>query len=99
MQSHHGYNNRDRFRCPFCDKIFDRAVGWHRHVKTHSRVKPYRCGFCEYRSVKRYNIMCHMKKLHKPDATYNDIVKDAEFDYGVPIEEININKFVIGGDT
>lgn len=95
IQSMHVYNNKGKHKCPFCDKVFEKTISWHKHLKVHSRVKPYRCGFCDYRSIKRYNILLHMKKRHKEDATYEDLVKDGEFDYGVPMEDIEMEKYLV----
>ena len=95
IQSVHVRNNKGRHKCPFCDKVFDKTISWHKHLKVHSRVKPYRCGFCDYRSIKRYNILLHMKKRHKEDATYEDLVKDGDFDYGVPMEDIEMEKYLV----
>jgi len=43
-----------QFRCDFCDHV-TRAVGQLReHVRcmhTHRDVKPYQCGYCEFRRV------------------------------------------------
>lgn len=99
IQSAHVYNNKGKHKCPFCDKVFDKTISWHKHLKVHSRVKPYRCGFCDYRSIKRYNILLHMRKRHKENATYDDLVKDGEFDYGVPMEDIEMEKYLVPEDS
>lgn len=56
-------------------------------------MKPYRCGFCEYRSVKRFNVLLHMRKRHRADATYDHLVKDGEFDWGVPDEHMRMDRY------
>ena len=45
MSHYHVYQARGRVKCPFCEKILEKARAWHKHIKIHSQTKPYRCGF------------------------------------------------------
>ena len=45
MSHYHVYQARGRVKCPFCEKILEKAMAWHKHIKIHSQTKPYRCGF------------------------------------------------------
>ena len=63
-------------------------------MKIHSKNKPFKCGWCDYRSVNRFNVRLHMRKRHREDATYADLVKEGGFDFGVN-EKLDMESFKV----
>ncbi len=46
---HYHNPNKPEYKCHSCDKTFNNAVAMYKHVKVHSKVKPFVCMICDYR--------------------------------------------------
>ena len=82
-------------KCPYCDKTFNKYISWSKHIKIHSKTKPFKCGWCEYRSVSRFNVRLHMRKIHKPEASYKDLIKDGNFEFIDGRNKFNMDAYKI----
>ncbi|XP_077982638.1 ras-responsive element-binding protein 1-like isoform X2 [Glandiceps talaboti] len=54
------YGNRKK-KCEICDKRFWSRQELHRHLKTHSRDKPFPCDKCERSFALKHSLLRHMK--------------------------------------
>lgn len=45
--------------------------------------------------MKRYNILLHMRKRHQADASYNDLVVEGEFDFGMSHKNMDPKEYII----
>lgn len=58
-------NDRDRYLCKFCGKIFPRSANLTRHLRTHTGEQPYSCPYCERNFSISSNLQRHVRNIHK----------------------------------
>ena len=80
---HKNSGNGEKPTCKYCGKTFASFHAMYKHKKTHSKVKPFQCRFCDYRAVFRSNVGVHLRKVHKQlDAKKEDVIRVGNFEYG-----------------
>ncbi|GAB1600653.1 claspin-like [Argonauta hians] len=57
--------------CEQCSFVTDCESRLRRHVLTHTKVKPFKCGLCEYRGSQKEHVLRHMKSRHSIDIQRN----------------------------
>lgn len=50
------------FSCDQCDKTFARGSQLSQHMRTHTKLRPFRCTLCESTFVSRNNLLHHFKR-------------------------------------
>ena len=75
-------HSQQALKCIHCDKTFpDCPKKWLRHLSIHTKLKPYKCAFCQYCTERKTNMYIHLKKQHKKDTMERgDIVVDEELE-------------------
>lgn len=58
-------NDRDKYLCKFCGKIFPRSANLTRHLRTHTGEQPYSCPYCERNFSISSNLQRHVRNIHK----------------------------------
>uniref|UniRef100_A0A8D8Z5Y9 Zinc finger Y-chromosomal protein n=1 Tax=Cacopsylla melanoneura TaxID=428564 RepID=A0A8D8Z5Y9_9HEMI len=54
-----------RYVCCLCTKYrHSDASKMRSHIRTHTKDRPFKCFFCEYRSNERSNVKAHMIRRH-----------------------------------
>ncbi len=67
------------FPCHLCDKVFYMRGKLNQHLTIHSQEKPFRCAYCGYRSVRRDNVLLHVRKVHKKDSDKSDVITEGKY--------------------
>ena len=67
------------FPCHLCDKVFYMRGKLNQHLTIHSQEKPFRCAYCGYRSVRRDNVLLHVRKVHKKDSSKDDVITEGKY--------------------
>ena len=57
--------------CEQCSFVTDCESRLRRHVFTHTKVKPFKCGLCDYRGSQKEHVLRHMKSRHSIDIQRN----------------------------
>lgn len=58
------FRSRLRHRCKFCSKCFPRSANLIRHLRTHTKEKPYKCFRCGRSFSISSNLLRHTKNVH-----------------------------------
>jgi len=77
-QRHLKRHDEANLKCIHCDKVFIRRFQLIKHLKMHTKFKPYKCLDCNYTSERKGNVSLHVVKVHHRKWTNNDIVVDQE---------------------
>ncbi|GAB6021005.1 hypothetical protein CHUAL_003643 [Chamberlinius hualienensis] len=68
LARHQETHQGNQLVCGVCDMKFTLKSSLKRHGKLHiSDEKPHSCHLCSYSARKRYNLKCHLKRIHKVD--------------------------------
>lgn len=67
------------FACTFCDKKFSRPSDMIRHVRTHTKDKPYKCDICNRRFTVKVSLKVHMH-IHNKSNKDNKCSTNYEID-------------------
>ncbi|KAJ7059097.1 hypothetical protein C8F01DRAFT_273109 [Mycena amicta] len=56
-----------RYECPDCDASFKTNIHLHRHRRTHTGEKNYKCPYpgCDARSARKDNLIAHINTIHR----------------------------------
>ena len=57
------------FPCPLCSKSFNFKSQYERHMRSHTKEKPYACDLCSYRASQRIHLVRHMGVHRKQQNT------------------------------
>lgn len=57
--------------CEQCSFVTDCESRLQRHVFTHTKVKPFKCGLCDYRGSQKEHVLRHMKSRHSIEIQCN----------------------------
>ena len=60
---------RGQHECGVCEKVFGYASYLVRHMRTHTKEKPYKCDVCEKRFSRSSNLFTHMR-IHTNEKPY-----------------------------
>ena len=60
-------NNKMRFKCSICPRIFDRQYSLQRHVALHKGDKRFKCDECSARYSLKFNLNRHKRRTHYQD--------------------------------
>ena len=65
-------------KCPECDKIFSHEISMKRHLKHHhvKDLKFFQCDECDFKTLRRDNLMKHRRTKHQTVTTYSDVLRD-----------------------
>uniref|UniRef100_F1L130 MDS1 and EVI1 complex locus protein EVI1 n=1 Tax=Ascaris suum TaxID=6253 RepID=F1L130_ASCSU len=63
-------NNRDRYTCKFCAKVFPRSANLTRHLRTHTGEQPYKCQYCERSFSISSNLQRHVRNIHNKEKPF-----------------------------
>uniref|UniRef100_A0A0N4VQ98 MDS1 and EVI1 complex locus protein EVI1 n=1 Tax=Enterobius vermicularis TaxID=51028 RepID=A0A0N4VQ98_ENTVE len=63
-------NNRDRYTCKFCTKVFPRSANLTRHLRTHTGEQPYKCQYCERSFSISSNLQRHVRNIHNKEKPF-----------------------------
>ena len=63
-EKHCKFRSRLRHRCKFCSKCFPRSANLIRHLRTHTKEKPYKCFRCGRSFSISSNLLRHTKNVH-----------------------------------
>ncbi len=55
----------NHFTCPECDKSFPSEERLNKHVRNHSKVKPYLCPLCQKGFLAKHHRRAHINSVHK----------------------------------
>ena len=63
---------KETFRCEFCKHNFNQRADWVEHMKrVHSQnfagseENPFKCGLCDYRCARNYDLKLHRRQFHE----------------------------------
>uniref|UniRef100_A0A0N5BP28 MDS1 and EVI1 complex locus protein EVI1 n=1 Tax=Strongyloides papillosus TaxID=174720 RepID=A0A0N5BP28_STREA len=66
----HFKNNKDRYTCKFCNKVFPRSANLTRHLRTHTGEQPYKCQYCERSFSISSNLQRHVRNIHNKEKPF-----------------------------
>ena len=72
------HNKSKKYPCHLCDKVFYENHRLAKHLTIHSANKPFCCVHCPFRSVRRDNVLLHVRKIHKKESRDSDVIKDGQ---------------------
>ncbi|KIW20598.1 hypothetical protein PV08_01173 [Exophiala spinifera] len=62
-------------QCPYCQREFNKADHYHRHVRSHTKEKPFRCDTCK-KSYPRHDTLLRHARTHQKTANRELTGKD-----------------------
>ncbi|XP_063701300.1 gastrula zinc finger protein XlCGF64.1-like [Culicoides brevitarsis] len=63
-------NQKSSISCPVCSKEISHRNNLDRHLRTHSKFKPFKCDFCSKSFTARDNLSKHVNSQHTKSKTY-----------------------------
>ncbi|UJR37751.1 hypothetical protein I4U23_030445 [Adineta vaga] len=95
-------NNKDKYTCSYCGKVFPRSANLTRHLRTHTGEQPYRCKYCERSFSISSNLQRHIRNIHNREKKFPCHLCDRRFaqqtnlerhltkhERGLPLEDLS----------
>ncbi|CAF1994303.1 unnamed protein product [Rotaria magnacalcarata] len=79
-------NNKDKYTCSYCGKVFPRSANLTRHLRTHTGEQPYRCKYCERSFSISSNLQRHIRNIHNREKKFPCHLCDRRFAQQINLE-------------
>lgn len=80
--------------CEHCSFVTDCESRMNRHMMIHTKVKPFRCGLCDYKGTQKEHVVRHMKSQHQvemPDKSISRVGRDKQGNSDVALAALGIS--------
>ncbi|KIX10085.1 uncharacterized protein Z518_01166 [Rhinocladiella mackenziei CBS 650.93] len=70
LKPSHTNNSPKERKCPYCPREFVKADHYHRHIRSHTKEKPFRCNICR-KAYPRHDTLLRHSRIHKSNTDGN----------------------------